>query len=88
MTVSQASDNPNDYSWMNSLYQRIELQDDKGNKFAIVGNSWGNNSPGSIQMTTTFALHGKGGPASKLIYYRWATVQHDLVFEFKDLPLP
>jgi hypothetical protein len=89
MTVSEASENPHDYTWMSSLYQRIELQDDKGNKFMVVGNGWGNNSPGSVQMTTTFAPPGtKAGPPTKLIYYRWNTVQHEIAFEFKDLPLP
>jgi hypothetical protein len=89
MTVSEAAENANDYTWMNSLYQRIELQDDKGNKFAIVGNGWGNNTPGSVQMTTTFAPGGNSvGKPSKLIYYRWRTLQHEIAFEFKDLPLP
>jgi hypothetical protein len=89
MTVSEAAENANDYTWMNSLYQRIELQDDKGNKFAIVGNGWGNNMPGSVQMTTTFAPAGsKIGKPSKLIYYRWRTLQYEIAFEFKDLPLP
>ena len=89
MTVSEASDNPNDYSWMNTLYQRIELQDDKGNKFGLVGNGWGNDSPGTIQLMATFAPQNpKCGPPAKLVYYRWVTIQHDITFEFKDLPLP
>src|SRR5262249_23652047 len=58
MTVSEASENPHDYTWMNSLYQRVELQDDKGNKYLVVGNNWGNNSPGSVQLTTTYAPPG------------------------------
>jgi hypothetical protein len=87
--VSEATGNRHDYSWMNSLYQRIELQDDKGNKFMIVGNGWGNNSPGSIQMSTTFAPQGgKASTPFKLIYYRWTTLEHEIAFEFKDLPLP
>jgi hypothetical protein len=89
LSVSEATDNPNDYTWMNSLYQRIELQDDKANKFAVVGNSWGNSSPGTVQMTTTFSPQGvKVGPPAKLIYYRWTTLQHEIAFEFNDLPLP
>jgi hypothetical protein len=89
MTVAETTDNPNDFTWMNSLYQRVELQDDAGNKFSIVGNGWGNNVPGSVQMTTTFAPAGaKAGKPTKLIYYRWTTLQHEIAFEFKDLPLP
>jgi hypothetical protein len=89
MTVAETTDNPNDFTWMSSLYQRVELQDENGNKFAIVGNGWGNNIPGSVQMTTTFAPGGgKVGKPSKLIYYRWTTLQHEIPFEFKELPLP
>jgi hypothetical protein len=89
MTVSEETDNPHDYTWMNSLYQRIELQDDKGNKYMIAGNGWGNHTPGSVQLTTTFAPQGaKAGKPAKLIYYRWTTLQHEVAFEFRDLPLP
>jgi hypothetical protein len=89
MTVSEATENPNDYTWMNALYQRIELQDDKGTKFMIVQNGWGNNTPGSVELQAVFAPPGgKAGPPTKLIYYRWTTIQHEIAFEFKDLPLP
>jgi hypothetical protein len=89
MTVTEATDNPHDYTWMNALYQRIELQDDAGNKFNPMGNNWGNNSPGSVQLTTTYAPQGnKTGMPTKLIYYRWTTLQYEIPFEFKDLPLP
>ncbi len=89
MSVSEATDNPHDYTWMNALYQRIELQDAKGNKFAMVGNGWGNSSPGNVQLTATFAPQGANvGEPAKLIYYRWTTLQYEIPFEFKDLPLP
>jgi hypothetical protein len=55
----------------------------------IVQNGWGNNSPGSVQLQVVFAPPGgKAGPPTKLIYYRWTTIQHEIAFEFKDLPLP
>lgn len=90
MTITEATDNPNDYTWMNALYQRIELQDAKGNKFQVVGSGWGNNAPGTVQMTLTFSPQGnaKVGPPDKLIYYSWTTLQHQIAFEFRDLPLP
>ncbi len=89
MTVSESAENPQDFTWMNALYQRIELQDEKGNKFMVVGNGWGHSTPGAVQITTTFMPQGaRFGTPRKLIYYRWTTLQHEVAFEFKDLPLP
>jgi hypothetical protein len=83
-------DNPNDYSWMNSLYQRIELQDDKGVKFQIVGTQWNNSAANHVEMMLTYGAPGgvKPEPPTKLIYHSWTTEQHLIPFEFKDLPLP
>jgi hypothetical protein len=83
-------DNPNDWTWMNTMYQRIELQDDKGNKFAVFGTSWGNSAPNNVQMTLTYGAQGnaKMGPPSKFVFQQWKTLQHQVRFEFKDLPLP
>ena len=83
-------DNPNDYSWTNSLYQRIEVLDDKGNKMQIYGSQWNNSSANHVNMTLTYGAVGgaKPEPAAKLIYHTWTTEQHLVPFEFKDLPLP
>ena len=43
--TEEQKDNPNDYSWTNSLYQRIELLDEKGNKMQIYGSQWNNSMP-------------------------------------------
>ena len=40
-------DNPNDWTWMQTLFQRIELQDEKGNKFQVYGTA------GTIARRTT-----------------------------------
>lgn len=91
MSVSEdMQDDPNDYSWMNSLYQRIELQDDKGVQYQIFGSQWNNNSPNHVEMTLTYAAQGgvKADPPAKLIYHTWKTRQETIPFEFKDLPLP
>jgi hypothetical protein len=88
--VEDNKDNPNDWTWMNTMYQRIELQDDKGNKFGVFGTSWGNSAPNNVQMTLTYGAQGnaKMGPPSKFVFQQWKTIQHQVPFEFKDLPLP
>ena len=88
--TEEQKDNPNDYSWTNSLYQRIELLDEKGNKMQIYGSQWNNSSANHVDMTLTYGSVGgaKPEPAAKLIYHTWTTEQHLIPFEFKDLPLP
>src|SRR4029077_11784191 len=56
---SRAANAAQDYNWVNSLPQRFELQDAKGNKMASQGyNSIENNSPGNVQATIYFANNG------------------------------
>jgi len=83
--------NPNDYSWQNAIYQRLEVQDAKGNKFQLYGTNWGNSGPNSLQMTLTYApMNPNQKPEGdvKLVFQEWKVIQHQLAFEFKDLPLP
>jgi hypothetical protein len=80
----------NDYSWMNNLYQRVELRDAKGNKFQSWGSSWGNSGPNFATVTLTYRkpnVAGAGDP-KKFIFQKWTTAHHLVTFEFKDLPLP
>jgi hypothetical protein len=86
--TEESKDNPNDYTWMNALYQRIELQDAKGTKYQVAGSSWGNSGPNNVQLTLTYAPQGNAGPPAKFIFFAWTTLQHQVSFEFKDLPLP
>lgn len=90
LTARRASkDNQYDYTWTNSLQQRIELRDDKGNKFQSNGFNWNTGTPTSVQGTFMFSdPTGKIGKPAKLTYYGWVTVQHQIEFEFRDLPLP
>jgi hypothetical protein len=83
-------DQPYDYTWTNSLHQRIELLDDKGQKFQSHGFNWINGTPTTVQGTFMFGDGGNAqlGKPQKLIYYGWVTMQHQVEFEFKDLPLP
>jgi hypothetical protein len=92
MSITNAEDkeSANDYSWQNSLYQRIEVQDDKGNKFQVNGNSWSNSGPGFVQLTQQYIPPNnvKAGPPTKLIYHAWTTMMQQVMFEFRELPLP
>ncbi len=89
MRISESNQSaPNDYTWSNTLYQRIELQDAKGNKYPSFGfgGSFGQNE---VNGTFNFGTGGNAlGAPAKLVYYQWLTLQHHVVFEFKDLPLP
>ncbi len=92
VTITQDNkENPNDYTWMNTMYQRIELLDAKGNKYQVNGTNWHNNGPNFVQMTWTYGLPPNvakvEGPA-KFIFHQWTTLPHQVNFEFKDLPLP
>jgi hypothetical protein len=78
-----------DHNWVNSLYGRVELQDDQGGKFMIFGSSMAMQNQASVQVTFTFGhANGGAGKPTKMIYYDWNTVQHEVPFAFKDLPLP
>jgi hypothetical protein len=72
------------------LHQRIELTDDKGQKFQSLGFNWMNGTPTTVQGTFNFGDGGNAqlGKPAKLTYYGWVTMQHQVEFEFKDLPLP
>jgi hypothetical protein len=84
-----SKDNQYDYTWTNSLQQRVELTDAKGGKFLTNGFNWTNGTPTSAQGTFIFSdPSGKLGKPAKLTYYGWVTVQHQVEFEFHDLPLP
>jgi hypothetical protein len=72
-----------DYTWMNSIQQRIEVFDDKGNKLQNYGGSWSSNGNNSINGTFTYS-----GVPTKLIYYEWHTLSYQVPFSFTDLPLP
>jgi hypothetical protein len=75
---------------MNSLYQRIEVEDEKGGKMQIFGSQWNNSAPNHVEMVLTYGAPGGGAanPPAKLIYHTWDTRQEVIPFEFKDLPLP
>jgi hypothetical protein len=81
--------NGSNYGMTESLYQRIALEDAKGQKYQIRGSSWSSSSNTNVNVEFTFGDPGNGvGPPVRLVYYTWITMQHPVAFEFKDLPLP
>lgn len=84
-----------DYGWNNSLWQRLELTDAKGNKYFTYGPNTNENNGLSIRMTMQFVptdprtgVQYKFGPPTKLVLQEWLTVTHEVTFAFKDVPLP
>lgn len=76
-----------DYSWVNTVIQRIEVQDEQGAKLQSFSSSWGMNGNG-VQGTFTYGGNAGAGAPHRLIYYDWITRAHDVPFTFQDLPLP
>lgn len=86
-----------DYQWASNIQQRIELMDDKGNRYHNYGLQTSNHTPGGLQMTIIFGPNDRrtgqpgtvklGAPA-RLVLTEWHTVTHEVTFEFKDIPLP
>lgn len=99
VTVKKLGQNdPNriDYSWGESMWQKFELIDDKGERYRTWHPNMTSNNGGVIQMTVPFraedrrgnALPVKLGPPAKLVVNEWLSVTHEVTFEFKDIPLP
>lgn len=76
-----------DYTWANSLTQRLEVRDDKGNRLQQFGGNW-NMNVNSVTGTFTFGGTGNVGKGVTLTYYEWLTMTHQVPFAFEDVPLP
>ncbi len=90
LIANQTPNAPNEFNWYNSLYYRTQLRDEKGAKFNIVGSNMAINNNTSATVTYTFGRSGggQGGGPTQLVYQDWTTLQHEVPFEFRDLPLP
>jgi hypothetical protein len=82
--------NPGDMSWTNTIHQRLELHDAKGNKYNAWGTSWHSSGPNFVEITFTFSTAGRAGmgPPERFLFQSWTTRQHHVAFEFRDVPLP
>lgn len=79
----------NDYSWVQSLYQRLELVDAKGNKYSDFGSSTTNSTSSRVEMIRTFGTSNESiGKPDKLVYHLWDIMHHHVRFELKNVPLP
>lgn len=89
-TISNPNGNPNDYQWVNSLWQRFEVTDAKGEKFSVNITSTSYNSPQqvTVQFQATPPDGTKCGPPSTFTLVEWVTRTVDVEFAFKDVPLP
>src|SRR5262249_4284720 len=84
VVTEENKENPNDYSRIQSLQQRLELQDEKGNKCPFYFNmvNWNGPSTGQFTFTTQTGAANLGKPA-RLVYYAWILMEHEVPFEFK-----
>lgn len=99
VTVKKLGDNdPNrpDYTWSDTIWQKIELIDENGGRYHSFGPNTLNNNGTTVQMTLPFrpqdrrgnAPKNKLGPPARLVINEWLSVTHEVTFEFKDIPLP
>lgn len=87
MKISENSDKgaqPNDYTWINTLHQRLEVVDDKGVKMQHMGGNWSNSSNTQVEGTFNF---GPGTPG-KFVLYEWVSIVQQVPFKFQEIPLP
>lgn len=85
-----------DYYWSNSLWQRMEMTDEKGNKYFCYGPSNHTNNGGTVTLMLQFGPDDrrtgragtKPGAPAKLVLNEWLTITHEVTFAFKDIPLP
>lgn len=84
------SDSRPDYSRLQSLQQRLELRDSRGNKIESHPNITQFNGPTSAQFQiVTQGSSDKNTPVpTQLVFIDWVQLDHEVVFDLKDLPLP
>ncbi len=81
----------NDYNWINTVQQKLELVDERGRKYICQGASnFLGNTPTSVHGTYIFySPQGvEVGKPVKLILNQWLSISQEVEFEFKDVPLP
>jgi hypothetical protein len=92
ITFRQLSpENAHDYTWANSIAQRVELSDAAGNKYQQNGWSNSNFSPASFSVVMNFTAPtggAKAGPPATFTLVEWVTSTQDVEYVFKDVILP
>jgi hypothetical protein len=90
VAIRQRNGDPDDYGWMNTVFQRLEVLDRDGKKFQFNGVNNQNTGPGVATLSMQFA-HPPGkkvGKPARLQLVEWLTVTKDVEFHFQDIPLP
>jgi hypothetical protein len=79
-----------DFTWVDTLSQRIEVQDGKGGAYQLRVKGTSACANGEVRLNLVFAPEAGAnvGPPSKFIFHDWTTREHLASFEFKELPLP
>jgi hypothetical protein len=81
----------NDYTWANSIAQRVELSDAAGVKYQQNGWNNSNFSPASFSVVMTYISPTggvKAGPPATFTLLEWVTSTQDVEYVFKDVILP
>jgi hypothetical protein len=76
------------YEWTNTLTGRLELFDEEGKKYQAYSTGWSGSGNNHVVLTLTLRPPANTSKAGKLVFHAWKTMQHQVPFEFKDLPLP
>lgn len=93
--LGQQDPNNMDYNWINTVWQKLELEDAAGKKYHCFGpNQINNQNNVSVSLVMQFGTNNRQGVQEKLgkpvklTFNEWLQVTHDVTFEFKDVPLP
>ena len=90
LTVKRNNGNPDDFSWLNGLHQRLELLDTNGVKYQSFGLEIQSNGPNlsTFQMQFIKPPNRKIGKPSQLHCVEWVPLSREIEFTFKNIPLP
>jgi hypothetical protein len=92
ITYNEDSNEMN-YDWnrLQAVTQRVELQDANGKKISANVRITNYMGPNSIQFSIVTQASGNNAKAvtlAKLMFQLWVQMEHEVAFEFHDLPLP
>lgn len=90
LTVKQRQGNPEDFTWLNTVSQRLEVLDAQGKRYQFNGINNQNNGPNvtTLQLQFVAPPQSKLGPPTRLQYVEWLTINREIEFTFRDVPLP
>jgi hypothetical protein len=79
-----------DYSQLQMVPQRLEVQDAKGKKLTaqIMIQMFRSPTSGVFQINLLPQTNKDLGPPARLIFQHWVQMDHEVAFHFKSLPLP